>query len=249
MLDEVRAFSRRPGRTRPQARRQGRHRRRQPAAALLGDVRRRRRWARSRCRSTRTRSPTRWPTCSSTPRSRSRWSKTRSRSTRSSRSSDRLHGALPHHLRRAARPARLRPHPPEIDHRRAKASAARSSRAIRLPQRRWQSSVDRTQGLRPRRHSLHLGHHRPAQGRDADLRQSHHLGAQRQSVRSARRETKKSSPICRSPGSAITCSPTRSPTSPGSASTVRKRRRPSSRIAARSAPPTRSRRRASTRTC
>ena len=41
----------------------------QPAAALLGDVRRRRRSAPCRCRSMPTRSPTRWPMCSSTPRS------------------------------------------------------------------------------------------------------------------------------------------------------------------------------------
>ena len=40
VLDEVRAFLGRPGRAWAQARRQDRHRRLQPAAALLGDVRR-----------------------------------------------------------------------------------------------------------------------------------------------------------------------------------------------------------------
>jgi long-chain acyl-CoA synthetase len=38
----------------------------------------------------------------------------------------------------------------------------------------------------PRRHALHFRHDRPAQGRDADLRQSDCLGGQRQSVRQAR---------------------------------------------------------------
>ena len=44
------------------------------------------------------------------------------------------------------------------------------------------------QGLRPRRDPLHLGHHRAAEGRHAELRQHDHLGAQRQPVRQARRE-------------------------------------------------------------
>ena len=39
------------------------------------------------------------------------------------------------------------------------------------------------QGLRSRRHSLYLGHHRTSEGGDADLRQPDHLGPQRQSVR------------------------------------------------------------------
>ena len=44
------------------------------------------------------------------------------------------------------------------------------------------------QGRRPRRDPLHLGHDRAAEGRDAHLRQRHHLGAQRQRLRQARRE-------------------------------------------------------------
>ena len=103
--------------------------------------------------------------------------------------------------------------PPAMDRRRAEASAAKardgSGAAARLAGERRAR-----QGLRSRRHSLHVGHHRPPEGRDADLRQPDHLGAQRQSVRRPRPRTRKSSPICRSPGSAITYSPTRSPTPP-----------------------------------
>ena len=68
VLDEVRAFSVGLAAARPQARRQGRDHRHQPAAPLLGDVRgagARRRAGAGLCR---TPSPTRWPTCSIMPR-------------------------------------------------------------------------------------------------------------------------------------------------------------------------------------
>ncbi len=69
----------------------------------------------------------------------------------------------------------------------------------------------RWQGLRSRHHPLHLGHHRPAERRDAHQRQRDDLGAERQHIRQARSRKTASSPICRSPGSATTSSLTRSP--------------------------------------
>ena len=63
-LDEVRALVDRPARARPEARRYGRDHRRQPSAPLLDVHRRAERSAPFRCRSIRTWSPTRWPTCS-----------------------------------------------------------------------------------------------------------------------------------------------------------------------------------------
>ncbi len=52
----------------------------------------------------------------------------------------------------------------------------------------WEASVAAGQGLGPCRDALHLGHDRASQGRDALVRQRHHLGAQRQRLRQARRE-------------------------------------------------------------
>ncbi len=72
MLDEVRAFSGRSSEARPQARRQGRHRGARTGRGSTGRSARRRRWARFRCRSIRTRSPTKWLSCWSMPKSRSR---------------------------------------------------------------------------------------------------------------------------------------------------------------------------------
>ena len=157
---------------------------------------------------------------------RSRSSRTRSRSTRSSSISDRLPQLAPHHLRRAARPARLRPRPAE-----SRSTTCRTIGREKLASdpeclRRWEAG-SRGQGLRSRASSS-TRRARPAapKGVMLTLRQRHHLGAQRQSVRPARARTRKSSPICRSPGSAITSSPTRRPMSPASASIARKRRRP-----------------------
>ena len=120
---------------------------------------------------------------------------------------------------------------------------------IRRGSRAGRPAVAQGQGRRPRGDPLHLGHDRAAEGRDAHLRQraSSRRATATSSTSSTR--TRRRSPICRSPGSAITCSPTRSIMSRATASIARRRARPWWRTGARSAPPTRSRRRASTRTC
>ena len=64
---------------------------------------------------------------------------------------------------------------------------------------------------RTSRHPLHLGHHRPAQGRDADLRQHRRSRPATATPSTSSDETRRCSPICRWPGSATTSSPTRSP--------------------------------------
>ena len=98
----------RAGRAGLPARHAPRDHRRQPAAAVLVHVRRRRRWAAFRCRCTRTRRPPNSSTCSTMPRSRTRWSRTRSRSTRCSRRRRRCRTLAAHLFRRSARPAQLR---------------------------------------------------------------------------------------------------------------------------------------------
>ena len=153
-----------------EARRHGRHHRRQPAAPLLDASRPRRALgAHPGAGLRRTRSPTRWPTCSSTPRSTlRRRRRTRSRSTSCSRSPTALPRLRAHRLRRAARPARLRPRAACTPSTTCRRSAARRWRPIRGAAR-WRWTRDRRgQGHRPRGHALHLRHHRPAQGRDAD---------------------------------------------------------------------------------
>ena len=64
------------------------------------------------------------------------------------------------------------------------------------------SEIAQGQGRRRRHHPLHVGHDRPAQGRDAVARQRHHVGAERQRLRQARPRATRRSPICRWPGSA-----------------------------------------------
>ena len=99
---------------------------------------------------------------------------------------DRLPKLAPHGLRRAARPARLRPREALLDRRCAEGwarEAFRSGAARRLGGR-----GRKGQRLRPRGDPLHVGHHRAAERRDAHLRQHHHLGAQRQPVRRSRRK-------------------------------------------------------------
>ena len=66
------------------------------------------------------------------------------------------------------------------------------------------------QGARQRRrhHALHLGHHRPAQGRGAELRQSRVGGQGRRCVRRPAGKATSCSPTCRWPGSATISFPT-----------------------------------------
>ena len=187
VLDEVRAFSVGLERARPQARRQDRHHRHQPAAALLGDVRgagARRGAGAGLCRCGRRRDGL------------------RARTRRGRRRGGRGPGAgrqAPVDLRPAAA-ARLTSSTTsraacattttrrsQMDRRRPGGrarDARRRSGAARALGRRWW----RRQGRRSRDHPLHLGHHRPSEGRDAHLRQRRHLGAQRQRIRQARRE-------------------------------------------------------------
>ena len=176
----------RPRGARPQARRHGRHRRRQPAAALLGDVR----GAGARRHSG-----------AGLRRLGRRRDGLRARARRGAH-------------RRGRGPGAGRQDP--FDRRPAAAARATSSTTSRaacattttsgcksfadvqklgprrdsppMPRRlqRWEAASRGGQGLGPHRHALHLGHHRPAQGRDADPRQPRRLGAQRQSVRQAR---------------------------------------------------------------
>ncbi len=138
------------------------------------------------------------------------------------------------HLRRAAGPARLRSHAAQLDRRggeaRRRAARPRSATPAVVG-----ALGCRRQGLRPRRHALHLRHHRPTEGRDAELRQPDHLGGERQSFRQSRPK-RRSSRTCRSPGSAITYSLMRSRSRRDSASIVRKARKRSARTCARSAP-------------
>ena len=83
--------------------------------------------------------------------------------------SDRVPHLRPGHLRRAARAEGLRPRRLDRIRRTCKASAARSSRAIRLALRQWDAGVAAGQGQRSQRHPLHLRNDRPFQGRDAHL--------------------------------------------------------------------------------
>ena len=50
----------------------------------------------------------------------------------------------------------------------------------------WLEEIAKGKGARRQRDALHLRHHRPAQGRDADARQHHPLGPERQQVRRLR---------------------------------------------------------------
>ena len=147
----------------------------------------RRRSAPCRCRSMRTRSPTRWPTCWSTPRSTVAVVENQEQVDKVLSIAERL-PTLRHIVYDEPRGLR--------DYDRGKLSwiddvqklgreklAADPSRLAQL------GSVGRRgQGRRPRGHPLHVGHDRAAEGRDADVRQLHRLGAQRQRVRRARRE-------------------------------------------------------------
>ena len=105
------------------------------------------------------------------------------------------------------------------------------------------------QGRGRQRDALHLGHHRPAQGRDADARQHHPLRAERQQVRRlhGRRHPARLSADGLGRRSHLLLRPglRRRPC----ACAARRARRPWSRTGARSAPPISSRRRACSRTC
>ena len=125
---------------------------------------------------------------------------------------DRLPKLQHDHLRRAARPQGLRPRQPAFLRARAGARAARSCAANAGADGWWLDEIAKGKGARRQRHALHLGHHRPAQGRDAHARQHRRLGAERQQVRRLHAPTTRCSPICRWPGSAITSSPTARPT-------------------------------------
>ena len=133
--------------------------------------------------------------------------------------------AAQHHLRRAARAAATTTTPgcsPSRDVQDDRPRDARDRRRRALA--RWEARIAAGKGARPRRHPLHLGHHRPAQGRDADAIDNIIVSARNgNALRPARRERGGASPICRWPGSAITSSPTRSPMWPAIASTARRR--------------------------
>ena len=172
MLDEVRAFSVGLAGARAQARRQVRHHRRATGRGSTGRCAPARRSAPCRCRSMRTRSPTRWPMCWSTPRSTRRGRR---------RPGAGRQGAVDRRSRcRTLRhmvydePRGLRDYDraqARLDRRRAEASAARSSRRSRRGSRAGKPASPQGKGARPRGHPLHLGHHRAAEGRDAHLRQ------------------------------------------------------------------------------
>ena len=169
-----------------QARRQDRDHRQQPAAALLGDVRRpgaRRRAGADLCGH---RSPTRWPMCSSTPSVTVAVVENQEQVDKVLSIADRV-STLRHMVYDEPRGLR--------DYDRAKLSwiddvqkVGRDKLADPARLARWEASVAQGQGRRPRGDPLHLGHDRAAEGRDAHLRQHHHLGAQRQPLRQARRE-------------------------------------------------------------
>ena len=184
-MEEVRAFSIGLEALGPRGRRQGRHHRPQPAAALLGDVRgagARRGAGAGLCRLRRRRDGLR-----ARPRRGARRRGAGPGAGRQGAVGRRPPGpAGAHGLRRAARPARLRSGAPEIVRGRAGGRPRRDRRQAR--RRRGVGERHRARrGPRPRRHPLHLRHHRPAQGRDAVVRQRHPLRPQRQCVRPARR--------------------------------------------------------------
>ena len=167
-LDEVRAFSLGLQALGLQPRRDDRHRRPQPAAPLLVDVRRpgaRRRAGAGLCRLA---SPTRWPMCWSTPRCASPWSQDQEQVDKLLSIAERLPKLALHHLRRAARPARLRPRAAAIASRTCRRRGARCWRPTPDIGEAWTQAIAPRQGPRPRDHPLHLRHHRPPQGRDAD---------------------------------------------------------------------------------
>ena len=151
-------------------------------------------------------------------------------------------------LRGGARARRLRPHPPSRLRARAGAGPARDARERR--RRRLVARRDRQgPGLGRERDALHLRHHRPPQGRDADPRQHRASRPRTATSSTTSRPTTPCSPICPWPGWATTSSPTARPSRAPCAWPARRAPRPSSRTAGRSRPPTSSPRRASTRTC
>ena len=167
------------------------------------------------CRSIRTPSPPRWRSCSTMARRALPWPRTRSRSTSCWRSRSAARGSSRSSMTRGAACG--------ITDRSSSASttcwsaAASSGARGRLVRSRGR------QGQRRRHlhHALHLRHHRPAQGRGAELRQHDRHLVNSSSSRSSS-PTRRSSPTCRWRGSATTSSRSASPTSPASASTARK---------------------------
>ena len=149
-----------------------------------------RRSAPCRCRSMPTRSPTRWPTCSSTPRCGSRSSRTRSRSTRCCRSPIGCRSSPTSSTTSRAACATTTTRKAQGD-RRDSAHGPRGARRRSGRLARWREQGRGRQRQRSLDHPLHVGHHRPAEGRDAHLRQRHHLGAQRQRLRQARPRTRR----------------------------------------------------------
>ena len=117
-----------------------------------------------------------------------------------------------HALRRAARPARLRPRRAAPHRRRASTMAASALADDAGAPRMLEARDRRGEGRRPRHHPLHVGHDRPAEGRDAVLSTTSIAAAPHTATTStSSTERTRSSPICRSPGSATTSSPTRRP--------------------------------------
>jgi hypothetical protein len=201
-------------------------------------------WQTSRCRSTRTPSPRRWPTCSTTPRP---FAVVRGPGAgrQAAVDAEPLPAAGAHRLRRAARPA-------DYDQPAALLREVQEqgrARALATPTS-SRDARDIARGRAPTsHHPLHLRHDRPPKG----VMLSHdNVGDRRRRerrLRRARRATRRSSPTCRSPGSATTSSPTRRPILAGFCVNCPEAARRSSRTCARSGRPTSSRRRASSRTC
>ena len=132
-------------------------------------------------------------------------------------------GAVPaaraHPLRRTARHAPLRPAVPAWPGRGAGDGAHPHAQAAGFHRRRNRTGRPRGRGD----HALHLGHHRQAQRRVPDPRGFHHRGEERRRFRPSRTPRTISSPTCRWPGSATTCSPMARRWSPDSPSTARNR--------------------------
>ena len=201
---------RRPAQARARARRCGGHHRRQPPAPLChlrrrAEPRRHRRAGlpglggrRDGLRARARRGEVR------------RRRRTRSRSTRSSPSPTGCRScARSSTTRSAGSPATIRP--TCIPSSTCRSSGREEMRAQRR-RRRLVARRDRQgQGRRRQRDALYLGHHRPAQGRDADARQHRPLGRRTATSSTASRPTTRCSPICRWPGSATTSSPTARP--------------------------------------
>ena len=104
-------------------------------------------------------------------------------------------------------PARLRPHQSARDRRRDR-RRPRGAGAGRYARRLARRRDRRRQGLRHLGHPLHLGHHRPVEGRGAVGGALHPRRLRHGRLRQARPSTTRRWPICRSPGSATTISTT-----------------------------------------